>query len=287
MNVSIADKPLPGTSRDPLYPDSDGKPMGETGFHVHVTLAVYGMLWLHFRDRQDVCVTADMFFYFEQGNPRANKSPDVMFIPGVGNHFRRSFRLWEEARGPSVIFEMVSQSSWKEDMEAKPALYARLGVTEYFVFDPEALALDPVLQGFRLDAGSYLPLPRDAEGGIVSQEMGLRIVPDDAMLVLIDFQTNQRLISPLSTPEDVEALQTRLLEQKRIAEEEYRRAEEQFLQAQLERIRREEQEQRAEEQYQQAQAEKQRAEQEKQRADALAAEVARLTALLKDHGQNQ
>jgi hypothetical protein len=43
--------PLPGTTRDPLYPDSDGQPMGETGFHVRVLIYLRVALQEHYRAR--------------------------------------------------------------------------------------------------------------------------------------------------------------------------------------------------------------------------------------------
>ena len=34
MTPQILTRPLPGTVFDPFYPDSDGKPMGETDYHI-------------------------------------------------------------------------------------------------------------------------------------------------------------------------------------------------------------------------------------------------------------
>ena len=136
-----------------------------------------------------------MFFYYEKGDPRANKSPDVMFIPGVGNHRRRSFRLWEEARGPSLIFEITSEDTWRVDLGEKRDLYARLGVAEYFVFDPEVNYIDPVLQGFRLENGQYVALTPAADSSLESRELQLRLVPQDNWLRLVDVRTGQPLLT--------------------------------------------------------------------------------------------
>jgi hypothetical protein len=58
------------------YPDSDGKPMGETGIHVNATLEFFSTLkWLVLGHRLDVYVATDMFLYYEQGNPKAVKAP--------------------------------------------------------------------------------------------------------------------------------------------------------------------------------------------------------------------
>ena len=44
-------------------------------------------------------------------------------------------------------------------MGRKRDVYATLGVTEYFLYDPRAEYLTPALQGYRLQGGRYRPLP--------------------------------------------------------------------------------------------------------------------------------
>src|SRR6185437_10865018 len=147
--MSITTSPPPGTTIDPLYPDSDGKPMGETGLHVIAILELFGSLRRHFKSRQDIYVAADMFLYYEQGNPRACKAPDVMVAKGIhGKHERRSFRVWEEKAVPTVAFEVTSAKSRCEDAVEKPRAYAQVGIAEYFIFDPLDEYLRPRLQGF-------------------------------------------------------------------------------------------------------------------------------------------
>jgi len=46
------------------YPESDGEPMGETGFHVTLITFLLSMLREHFRNRSDVYVGANMFVYY-------------------------------------------------------------------------------------------------------------------------------------------------------------------------------------------------------------------------------
>ena len=127
FNEVVAREYDPGAYPEPEYPESDGAPMGETGFHVIATLGLLGTLKQYFRDELDVYVAADMFFYYEKGNPKKNKAPDVMVIRGVGNHERRVFKLWEEKAGPCVIFEVTSKSTKNEDTVEKKKLYASLG----------------------------------------------------------------------------------------------------------------------------------------------------------------
>jgi hypothetical protein len=96
---------------DVVYPESDGKPMGETGFHVKAMILLHDLLKDLLAGRLDVYIAVDLFLYYERGNPRAVKAPDVMVILGVGNHERRTFKTWEEQAVPTVIFE-VSSDGW-------------------------------------------------------------------------------------------------------------------------------------------------------------------------------
>ena len=223
---TITTKQLPGTSIDPRYPDSDGQPMGETGFHVVAIFHLYGALTHYFRDRDDVCVAADMFLYYERGNPTACKAPDVMVATGVaGKHTRRSFRIWEEGVAPTVIFEITSQKTRQEDRVAKPQVYAALGVKEYFRFDPEADDREPALAGYRLDGGVYRPLAPDAAGRLTSQELGMSLEAESPLLRLIDVRTGRRLWTELEREEQFEEVRHELEAERERADSAHERAE--------------------------------------------------------------
>ena len=183
-----ATTPLPGTTIDPRYPDSDGRPMGETDFH-SIALRFLCDALQDFFAGLDVYIAMNLLMYYKQGEPEGHRDPDILVAKGVGTHKRRSFRFWEEKHKPCVLFEIASRKTRKEDLGAKRTLYQRLGIAEYFVFDPEGKYLDPVLQGFRLRKGVYVPMKADAAGSLVSRRLGLRLLPEDEMLRLVDFKT--------------------------------------------------------------------------------------------------
>jgi len=194
------------------YPESDGEPMGETGSHVRASLHLYGALRQFYLDKTDVYIAADMFMYYEKGNPRACKAPDVMVIKGVPNNYeRRTFKLWEENAGPCVIFEISSQSTMIEDLVTKSFVYASLGVREYYLFDPLREFLKEGLKGFRLADREYIPISPDNRGRLYSKELILNLTPEDEILRLLDPQTG----API--PSYIEALM--------LVEEERQRAE--------------------------------------------------------------
>ena len=144
-----------------VYPCSDGQPMAETDIHatcmMYVTYALKG--WLKRRARTDVYVASNNFLYFERGNPRAVVSPDVYVVVGVPAHLRDTYLLWNEPKGPDFVLEVTSASTRREDRRRKRDVYAALGVSEYFMYDPRAEYLTPPLQGFRLQDGEYRALP--------------------------------------------------------------------------------------------------------------------------------
>jgi len=211
------------------YPDSDGKPLGETGWHVNTTLNTFGLLERRYAGRPDVYVAANMFLYYEEGNPKANRSPDCMVIMGArGNHPRRSFKTWIEGAVPAVVFEFASPETYREDLGVKRDIYARLGVTEYFLFDPIGECLDPRLQGFRLGGQGYQELTAGDDGALISQVLNLRLVPEGSQIRLIDLETGRIL----PTSHEISEAYDRIVEQDaRIRQ----RAEE--LAAEVERLR--------------------------------------------------
>jgi predicted nuclease of restriction endonuclease-like RecB superfamily/Uma2 family endonuclease len=188
--------PLPGTTVDPRYPDSDGRCIGDTDFH---NLA---MIWLrealedYFADQPDVYVASNLVFYFKEGVPKSHKDPDVLVARHTaGKRRRRSYRIWEEKVMPCTLFEMASRRTWRNDLGEKRDLYASLGVNEYFVYDPEGCFLKPVFQGFRTVKGRSVPQRPAADGSLVSRQLGVRLVPEDGMLRLIDLKTGQPVLT--------------------------------------------------------------------------------------------
>ncbi len=212
------------------YPESDGKPVGETDVHRREILHIVETLDRHFRNVPDIYVSGNLMFYYEEGNPSAVVSPDVFVVKGVRKGLRRTYKLWEEGVAPCVVIEMTSRSTRLEDKGNKRALYAMLGVREYFLFDPLGEYLKPPLQGFTLVDGEYAALPFEADGGIISRELGLKLYRDDTMLRLIDLATGQEVVRTehLSVAlQDALARAQQAQEQARLAEEQARRAEEQ------------------------------------------------------------
>lgn len=183
------------------YPESDGEPMAETGFHVTLIAYVLAMLRSFFSYRNDVYIGANMFVYYSEGDPTKKVAPDLFVAFGVPNHERRIWKTWEEGKAPDVIFEFTSKGTWDQDLGSKKGLYAWLGVTEYFLFDPLDEYLQPRLRGFQLQEGDYAPIPANETGELVSRLLGLILRPAGDKLELIAQTSGERLLPPLELAE--------------------------------------------------------------------------------------
>ena len=169
------------------YPSREGQPLGETWLHVQAIMLLHQALEDFFRNRRDVFVASDLLWYWQEGSNQ-KIAPDVMVVPGVGTQPRRSFFSWEENGAvPAVVFEMASENTWRDDVDDKYDQYERLGVREYFLFDPEGLYLVPRLQGYRLNGTAYRRL-RQTE---LTSELGFGLRAEGPMLRLTDLKTGQ------------------------------------------------------------------------------------------------
>jgi hypothetical protein len=207
------------------YPESDGKPVGETDTHIAALFHLWQALRFHFRNDPNTYVAGNMLFYYEQGNIAEFKVPDVFVVKGIAKHDRRVYKLWEEHQAPCVVCEITSRGTRLEDLGTKRALYEMLGVREYYLFDPLDEYLRPRLQGFRLVAGMYQPSKLAPDGSLLSRELNLVLRPEGKLLRVADPDTSE----PLPTLDEAvslmeDALETARTEMSR-AEAEAQRAE--------------------------------------------------------------
>lgn len=178
------------------YPEADGQPIGETDQHITEILDLIAILRERFRAAADVYVGGDMLLYYLEGDPSRCVCPDVFVTFGIPKEPpRRSYFVWKEGRPPSLVIEVTSKSSRREDVDKKE-LYARLGVEEYFLHDPLGEYLKPSLQGFRLEHGKYLPIPPAMDGSLTSSLTGLTLRREGEGLRLMDMDSGQPLLKP-------------------------------------------------------------------------------------------
>jgi Uma2 family endonuclease len=160
------------------YPTSDGKPMAETYTHMTQMVDLIIALRYHFaqRGRRRVLAGGNQFIYYTEGRPRDNVSPDVYVLFDTDTVDPDILQTWVEGKFPEVVFEITSPSTYREDRDAKRALYARLGVQEYYIYDPEQ-RVRAWFSAYMRRGASLEPVPIGADGGIVSPLLGVELRP--------------------------------------------------------------------------------------------------------------
>ena len=66
-----------------------------------------------------VYISGNMFLYYVPGKKRRHVSPDVFLVRGIPNKDRDAYFVWEEGKGPDVVFEYTSPSTRDEDLNEK------------------------------------------------------------------------------------------------------------------------------------------------------------------------
>jgi len=203
-------------------PDSDGKPMSETDRHRNNTIGALNPLEEFFRSYPDVYVTGNIFVYYpdEAGKIR-QVSPDIFIVRGVPKHERRYYRVDKEGKAPEVVIELTSRKTKRIDQVTKPAIYAYLGVKEYFLFDPYKETMTTCLRGFRLQDGAYVRMPDKPSllkaklskdqplEGLKSEVLGLELRVEEGQLRLYDPKLGERLRTHKESEADRRAAEAR------------------------------------------------------------------------------
>jgi len=86
--------------------------------------------------------------------PDALLSLDVEIPEGFWSRERQSYFLWEFGKPPDVVVEVVSKTVRNEDTEKK-AIYARMRVGYYVIFDPNNYLMTQPLTVYRWDNFQY------------------------------------------------------------------------------------------------------------------------------------
>ena len=181
------------------YPSSDGRPVAESDFQLTVLTYAREALRTHFRAHEDVYVAANLLIYYQEGNDKVRVAPDVFVVVGASSHERSSYLLWQEPKAPDWVLEITSRSTRHEDQGHKRELYRRLGVAEYWQYDPTGDYLRPPLQGLELEAGEYEAMPSGERGDgtqvMASAVLGLELQASERGMRFHDPETGRDLLT--------------------------------------------------------------------------------------------
>lgn len=188
-----------------------------------------------------IYVSAELAVYYPD-EPRF--SPDLLAVTDVDHHDRSKWVVATEGKGLDLVIEVIWEGSEKKDYEFNVSRYARLGISEYFIYDrkrgrllgyalptPDATIYQPILpQGGRWTS-RVLGLDLALEVDRLRFFFGTAAVPESAELAA---RTEDLLSTAIANKEEAERRAD--LEAARAA-----RAEEEManMRAELERLRRE------------------------------------------------
>ncbi|MER3435389.1 MAG: hypothetical protein C4288_18785 [Leptolyngbya sp. ERB_1_1] len=130
------------TSSEVFYPESDGKPMADNTKQFRwIVVIEQNLEWL-FAEEPNVFVAGDLLWYPIEGNNTVCTAPDAMVVFGRPKGDRGSYQQWKEDNlPPQVVFEVLSPSNTRREMDRKLLFYDRYGVEEYYICDPDRIEL--------------------------------------------------------------------------------------------------------------------------------------------------
>ena len=195
---------MPG-GEEIFYPETDESIMPEGIQHFLLSVRLASMLLAFFAKREDVKVFGNCMLYYEEGNPRKVVSPDLMICFGLQKTPVRVYKLWEEKIVPSVVIEFASETTWLNDVSTKLALYQKLGVKEYYIYDVEYDNLPESLLAYRL-VDDELKQIEIEDRRVLSESLSLELVDTGETLRFFDPATNEFLM----TMEEVQTENDRL-----------------------------------------------------------------------------
>jgi Uma2 family endonuclease len=203
-----------------IYPESDGQPMGENTVQVKWIIELYNGLQAAFRDRDDVFIAADLFWYPIYGDPTNVLAPDLMVVVGRPKGDRPSYKQWEEENiPPQVVFEILSPGNTERDRAKKLRFYRRYGVEEFYEYDPD---IHNLLIWRR--RGRKLA-PVEEVNGFVSPRLRLKFEVSGTEPMRVVGPDKKPFRSYLDLLADADAQQNRAFEERERAEAEKKRAE--------------------------------------------------------------
>jgi Uma2 family endonuclease len=146
----------------------------------------------------DCYVTRDRWLLMDPANQADKLLPDLLVALGVPDRNREEYNPLIEGKPPDLLAELLSKDTRRIDVEDKRERYAKLGVREYFVFNPERRFRLPRINGWTLHSdGSASPLPAGPDGSVASTVLPVRFVIREEYLAVLD-QPSGVPLSPLA-----------------------------------------------------------------------------------------
>ena len=217
--------------REIIYQESDGKPMAENTKQYQWLVKIKDNLEIMHRDRHDVFIAGDLFWYPVEGDNRTRFAPDVMVVFGRPKGHRGSYLQWKEGNiPPQVVFEILSPGNTKKEMDRKFDFYETFGVKEYYVYNPD----NNDFQVWIREHQKLIPLEENKKANWVSPHLNVKFKTDHNELKIFSPNNEQFLYLPDRVELDRKIIQKerqRADQEKLLANQERQRADQEKLRA--------------------------------------------------------
>ncbi|BAZ17433.1 hypothetical protein NIES4071_93110 [Calothrix sp. NIES-4071] len=186
-----------------IYPDSDGEPMAQNTLQFNWIVKIKEGLEILFASIADVFIAGDLFWYPVKGDNSIKYAPDTMVVFGRPKGYRGSYLQWKEGNiPPQVVFEILSPSNTRQEMELKLNFYEKYGAEEYYVYDPDK----NTLKGW-LRSGKKLK-PIKSINGWTSPRLGIKFVLTPVTLDIYR-PDNRKFATPVELEEQIQQKEQR------------------------------------------------------------------------------
>ena len=177
-----------------FYPEADETPLPGGYYQLGHFVEIVSILKLFFKPREDVLASGNNFIYYVEGNPQMWVAPICFVLLGgnLDSIWRNdTYLMWEVGKAPDFVLEIGYPDASVNDLDEERELYARLGVVEYWRFDPSGGEhLGAPLVGETLVDGEYheLEMVRGDDDGVwgYSPVLNLELHWDEGRLRFYD-----------------------------------------------------------------------------------------------------
>ncbi len=184
----------------------DPEPLPDGMYQYPVFAEIFGILDAHLNtlgDPRTIFRSSNTFICYDPNNLNVRVAPDFYLAFDVDARAimdRKLYLPWEAGKPPDLVLEVGSESTGAQDTSPKREIYARIGIGEYWRFDPTGGEYygEPLV-GEELVKGEYrrLELTTHRDGVLkgYSRILGLWLCWQDEMLTFYDERSGEYLRS--------------------------------------------------------------------------------------------
>ncbi len=192
------------------FDPGEPEPLPDAMFQYPIFQEVFHILDTHITTlspSEEVFRSSNTFICYDPTNLNVRVGPDFYAAFGVDAlaiKERKIYLPWEVGKPPDFVLEVASESTAQQDMIAKRQIYARIGIPEYWRFDPTGGDFyGQPLAGDRLVNNTYEPVElTDEPDGILkgySPILRLSLCWLDEMLKFYNHETHTYLRNLVQT----------------------------------------------------------------------------------------